>query len=121
MNITTMGGLVALLLVTVVAFASGERTRMRIDRHQSENEKFSRGPGLAGSRPSSRQRPGPSAKVLVARAAAVGRAARRGARALNPVVLIPGIGGTQLEQTWSNVTGPHIFCSSNSPLWERTW
>jgi hypothetical protein len=37
-----------------------------------------------------------------------------------PVLLIPGIGGTQLEQKFVNSTAPHSFCVSNSP-WSRVW
>jgi len=36
------------------------------------------------------------------------------------VVLVPGIGGTQVEQRFVNAKGPHFFCSTNQD-WSRVW
>ena len=52
-------------------------------------------------------------RELLARARAIGAAARPSGGVGTPVVLVPGIGGTQLEQKFANAAGPHFFCKNN--------
>ena len=58
---------------------------------------------------------------LLARSRALGRDFSSSfSSGLPPVVLVPGIGGTQVEQRFVNAKGPHFFCSTNQD-WSRVW
>ncbi len=53
-------------------------------------------------------------------ARAIGRRHGRSRSAVPGVLLVPGVGGSVLEQQFVNAVPPHFFCSSNA-VWSRSW
>jgi pimeloyl-ACP methyl ester carboxylesterase len=112
-----------LLVLVVVAVAWGGRMRTGSSVENSSYKFAGRGDlrdGRLQAAAKSYERK--KAEVLAALdgARALGHA-RGKKRASRPgVLLVPGVGGTVLEQELAGAAPPHFFCSANA-LWSRAW
>ncbi|XP_063678821.1 phospholipase A2 group XV-like [Bolinopsis microptera] len=40
---------------------------------------------------------------------------------VDPVVIVPGIFGSQLDARWNKTSAPHLYCYKSSPAWTTLW
>jgi len=40
---------------------------------------------------------------------------------VDPVVIVPGIFGSQLDARWNKTSAPHLYCYKSNPAWTTLW